>query len=98
MKFRFLLAVLLLSMSVPPVWAFPWYASGDQIRGAQLMTAEERQKYVHDLQNMRSMEQCHAYMHDHEYALETRAKASGVTLPPVKGGPCDVMQRMGRFR
>jgi hypothetical protein len=95
---RLLLAAFLTSTCSATVWAFPWYASGDQIRGAQLMTAEERQKYVHDLQNIRSMEQCRTYMHDHEYALEVRAKASGVTLPPVKGDPCEVMQRMGRFR
>jgi hypothetical protein len=93
-----LLAAFLMSTYSATVGAFPWYASGDQIRGAQLMTAEERQRYVHDLQNMRTLEQCHAYMHDHESALETRARANGVTLPPVKGDPCEVMRRMGRFR
>jgi hypothetical protein len=98
MKSRIAMAAILLSANISAVWAFPWYASGEGIRGAQLMTEEERHKYVHDLQSMHSMQECQAYMHDHEYALETRAKVKGVALPPVKGDPCEVMQIMGRFR
>jgi hypothetical protein len=43
---RVVLVGLLLLFSPSASHAFPWYASGDNIWGAQLMTAEERQQHV----------------------------------------------------
>ncbi|MBI5329279.1 MAG: hypothetical protein HZB71_01555 [Betaproteobacteria bacterium] len=81
-----------------PAHAFPWLASGDNIRGADLMTQPERQAYVAKLQSMQSMEQCQGFMQAHYLDLERRAKEKNVTLPPVKGDPCKVMQTMGRIK
>lgn len=78
--------------------AFPWYASGDNFRGAQLMTPEERKAHVARLQGMQGLEECRAYMQAHHQDLDRRAREKGVTLPPVQGDPCEVMRTMGRIR
>lgn len=78
--------------------AFPWYASGEQVRGAELMTPAERQAYASRLPNMKSMAECRAFMEAHNLELDRRAKAKGVILPPISGDPCVVMQTMGRVK
>jgi hypothetical protein len=78
-------------------WAFPWYASGEGIWGADLMTREERLEYVKHIREMKSYEECKAYLAAHRKALEARAQARNMTLPPPAGSPCDAMERMGRF-
>ena len=78
--------------------AFPWYASGDNIRGAQLMTAQERQAYTARLQSMKNLAECQAYWEAHNKEIDARAAAQHVQLPPPKGNPCQVMVQMGRIR
>jgi hypothetical protein len=78
--------------------AFPWYSSGDNVRGAQLMTAQERKGYATSLPNMKSMDECRSYMNAHNLELDKRAKERGVTLPPISGDPCAVMQTLGRIK
>ncbi len=78
--------------------AFPWYAQGDNFRGAQLMSPEERKAHVARLQGMKSFEECRGYMAVHYLELDKRAKEKGTALPPVQGDPCEVMRTMGRFR
>lgn len=80
------------------VQAFPWYSGGDNIRGAQLMSADERRAYVARLQNMHNFDECRAFMQGHYLELDRRAKEKNVVLPPVQGDPCEVMRAMGRFR
>jgi hypothetical protein len=79
-------------------FAFPWYAGGDNIRGAQLMTPEERKAHVARLQGMQSFDECRTYMQAHYLELDKRAQEKHVALPPVQGDPCEVMRTMGRFR
>jgi hypothetical protein len=93
---RFLF-VFLLSLASQAVHAFPWYASGDNIRGASLMSPEERKQYVTRLQGMRSFGECTEYMQAHYIEIDKRAKAANTILPPIQGDPCEVMRRMGRF-
>lgn len=95
MKNIFAIPLLLLSTQA---LAFPWYSSGDNVRGAQLMTPAERQAYATKLPTMQSMDECRAYMDAHNLELDKRAKARGVTLPPVSGDPCTVMKTMGRVK
>lgn len=95
MNLRFLLPALLLSGQA---LAFPWYSSGDNIRGAELMTSEERKSYASQLPNMKSMDECRAFMNAHNLELDKRAQARGVTLPPISGDPCVVMKTMGRIK
>jgi hypothetical protein len=78
--------------------AFPWYAQGDNIRGAELMAPEERKAYVTRLQSMKTFDECKTYMQDHYLEIDKRAKARNVMLPPVKGDPCEVIKTMGRIR
>lgn len=78
--------------------AFPWYASGDNIWGAQLMSAEERQQHVQRVREMKSYEECSAYIQAHRAEIRARAQARNLTLPEPAGSPCEVMQRMGRFK
>jgi|JFJP01.1.fsa_nt_gi hypothetical protein len=78
--------------------AFPWYAQGDNIRGAELMAPEERKAYVTRLQSMKTFDECKAYMQEHYLEIDKRAKARNAVLPPVKGDPCEVIKKMGRIR
>ncbi len=93
-----LFATLLLLFAIGQAGAFPWYASGDNIRGANLMTPEERKAYASKLPNMGSLDECRAYMAQHNPELDKRAKERGVTLPPLSGDPCAVMSTMGRIK
>lgn len=79
-------------------FAFPWYGSGDNFRGAQLMTPEERKVHVTRLQGMHNFDECRTYMQAHYLELDRRALEKGTQLPPVEGDPCEVMRVMGRFR
>ncbi len=78
--------------------AFPWYSSGDNVRGAELMTPQERKDYASKLPNMKSMDECRTFMSEHNLELDRRAKERGVTLPPISGDPCVVMKTLGRIR
>ena len=83
---------------VSQAWAFPWYAQGDNFRGAQLLGPDERKQHVNRLQNMKTFDECRGYMQAHYLELDRRARDKGVFLPPVQGDPCEVMKTMGRFR
>jgi hypothetical protein len=91
-------ALLVLSLTASLAHAFPWYASGDNIRGAQLMTEQERHAYVSQLQNMKTLPECQAFWDGHNKEIDTRAAQQHVALPPVQGNPCQVMAIMGRIK
>lgn len=93
-----LIAALIASAAPGPVLAFPWYASGEGIWGAELLSAEERSAYVHGLQATASREVCEAYVAAHRQRLIERAQGRGIQLPPPPASPCAAMERMGRFR
>ena len=94
MKTLLILPILLLAGQA---LAFPWYSSGDNIRGANLMTPEERKTYATQLPNMKSFDECRAFMNAHNLELDKRALARGITLPPISGDPCVVMKTLGRI-
>lgn len=96
MKNISLLAVLML-ISIHAL-AFPWYGQGENFRGAQFMSPDERKSHVARLQNMKSFDECKGYMSAHYLELDKRAKEKGTALPPIQGDPCEVMKTMGRFR
>ena len=91
-------ATLALSLFATLAHAFPWYASGSNIRGAQLMTEQERQTYVTRLQRMKTLAECQAYWEGHNKDIDARAAQQHVALPPVQGNPCQVMSKMGRIK
>jgi len=93
------IAILLaFSLTASLAHAFPWYASGSNIRGAQLMTEQERQAYVAKLQTMKTLPECQAYWEGHNKEIDVRAAQQHVALPPVQGNPCEVMVKMGRIK
>ncbi len=94
---RLQLTVLLVLLSGQAL-AFPWYAQGDNVRGAELMAPDERKAYVSRLQSMKSFDECRDYMQAHYVEIDKRAKARNVALPPIQGDPCTVMKTMGRIR
>lgn len=80
-------------------WAFPTYAGGKGIWGAELMTEQERQHYVQRIQDMQSYQECTAYVAAHRKEIQARAVSQKIDLPPPPSqSPCDVMQMMGRFK
>ena len=93
-----LAATLALSLIASLAHAFPWYASGDNIRGAQLMTAQERKAHVARLQSMKNLPECQAYWDAHNKEIDERAAQQKVELPPPQGNPCQVMVQMGRIK
>ncbi|MCP5279767.1 MAG: hypothetical protein H6935_15645 [Thiobacillus sp.] len=90
-------AILFLTLAGQAL-AFPWYAGGDNLRGAQFLTPDERKAHVARLQGMQSFDECRTYMQAHYLELDKRAKEKNMALPPVQGDPCEVMRTMGRFR
>jgi hypothetical protein len=92
-----LAATLVLAAMASFAHAFPWYASGNNIRGAQLMTEQERHDYVAHLQTVKTLPECQAYWEGHNKDIDARAAQQHVALPPVQGNPCEVMVRMGRI-
>lgn len=98
MHTRTLIAACLAGWFAGSAQAFPWYASGDNIWGAGLMTPAERSQYVKRIQGMKTRAECDAYLEAHRREIRARAQAGGVSLPPPPDtSPCDVMERMGRF-
>ena len=91
-------ALLTLSLIASLAHAFPWYASGNNIRGAQLLTEQERHAHVAQLQNMKTLPECQAYWEGHNKEVDKRAAQQHVTLPPAQGNPCQVMMQMGRIK
>ncbi len=77
--------------------AFPQYASGG-FRGSELMTADEQAAHAKKLLDMQSYGECNTYMTEHRQEVDRRAAAKGVTLPTVRGNPCDVMRTLGRVK
>lgn len=92
---RLLLLCLLLPIQAQ---AFPWFINTENIRGAQLMSPEERKNHLARLQAMQRFDECRTYMQGHYLMLDKRAKEQNVSLPPVKADPCEAMRLMGRIR
>jgi len=97
MKIRMLIALVAVMCASGMSFAFPWYASGEGIWGADLMTQEERLQYVKRIRDMKSYEECTAFLDAHRKEIQERARARNMSLLPPSGSPCEVMERMGRF-
>lgn len=91
-----LVAAVTLFASVS-AYAFPQYASGGY-RGADLMTPEEQKAHVARLMDMKTVDECNAYVAEHHAEMDRRAAAKGINLPEVKGSPCTVMRTFGRIK
>lgn len=93
-----LIAVLLFAAVATGAQAFPWLADGENVRGAQFMSAEERKAHVARMLTFHTFAECRAYMDEHNRMLDERAAARGVKITPMQGDPCTVMRTMGRVK
>lgn len=93
-----LIAAVLLSIVTTGALAFPWLADGENVRGAQFMSAEERKAHVARMLTFRTFAECRAYVDEHNRMVDERAAAKGVKLSPMQGDPCTVMRTMGRVK
>jgi hypothetical protein len=62
-----------------------------------LMTPEERTAHRAQMHNLKSVDECKAYLSAHHEAMALRAKEKGVTLPEPRPNACERMQAHGRF-
>ncbi len=92
-----LIVIVGLMLASTAVHAFPQYVSGG-FRGSDLMTAEEQAAHAKKLQDMQTYSECNVYMTQHRQEIDRRAAAKGVSLPTVRGNPCDVMRTFGRVK
>jgi len=65
--------------------------------GLDLMTPEERAAHRTQMQSLKSVDECKAYLTAHHEAMVKRAQEKGVTLPEPRGNACERMQARGRF-
>ena len=65
--------------------------------GLNLMTPEERAAHRTQMQSLKTLDECKAYVAPHPEAMAPRAKEKGVTPPEPRGNACERMQARGRF-
>lgn len=95
---RFLPWLALILASEALAFQYPWYTIPDNIRGAYLMTEEERSAHIYRLQTMKTFDECKTYMQKHYIELEQRARSRNVPLPAIRMDPCEMMRMTGHFR
>lgn len=91
------LLLLVAAAATTAAYAFPQYALGG-FRGAELMTADEQTAHAKKLQDMQTYAECNVYMTQHRQEVDRRAATKGITLPAVRGNPCDIMRTFGRVK
>jgi hypothetical protein len=62
----------------------PWRASEENVRGWQLMTAEERIEHQARIRSFTTLEACRSYQESHHRSMDERARQRG--LPDPSGG------------
>lgn len=65
--------------------------------GLNLMTPEERTAHRAQMQSLKSVDECNAYLSAHHAAMAARAAEKGITLPEPRANACERMQARGRF-
>lgn len=65
-------------------------------QGMALLTPEERTAHRDAMHSFKTVEECTAYMTQHQQLLQERAKAQGVAVPPgPRGNACERMKARG---
>lgn len=80
----------------------PGHGGGSGMRGGgqgmTLLTPDERALHRENMHSLKSVEECQAYLAQHQQLLQERAKASGVAIPPgPRGNACERMKARGMF-
>lgn len=65
-------------------------------QGMALLTPEEQTAHRTAMHSFKTVEECTAYMTQHQQLLQERAKAQGVAVPPgPRGNACERMKARG---
>ena len=65
-------------------------------QGMALLTPEERTAHRDMMHSFKTVDECTAYMTEHQKLLQDRAKEKGVAAPPgPRGNPCERMKARG---
>jgi hypothetical protein len=79
----------------------PGYGRGGgrgQGPGASLFTQEERAAHQEKMHSLKTVEECNAYVAEHQKLMAERAKEKGVAAPAgPRGNPCERMKARGMF-
>ena len=67
----------------------------DNMRGWELMTADERTQFQKQMRAVTTYDECVAVQTDHRGAMEVRAKEKGVTLQAPRRNACDNLKARG---
>jgi hypothetical protein len=65
----------------------------DNVRGWALMSSAERAAHHQKLMAMHTLEECRAYMTEHEARMAARAEARGKQLRPARFDVCEELKR-----
>lgn len=68
-------------------------AGRDFTPGWSLMSAAERREHQNRLREMKTYEECAAYMEQHRIQMAERAQARGTTLPTPRRDACASLKR-----
>jgi hypothetical protein len=80
----------------PGAGAGPGYGMRGGGQGMALLTPEERTAHRDAMHSFKTVEECAAYMAQHQQLLQERAKAKGVEPPPgPRGNACERMKARG---
>lgn len=63
--------------------------------GAQLMTPEERTAHMNAMHSFKTIDECNAYLAEHQKLITERAKEKGLAAPPLRGNRCERMKARG---
>ena len=69
----------------------------ERVRGAALLTDEERTAHRAKMQSLASYDECKSYMADFSKQIQARAKEKGQAVGGPNEAMCDRMKAHGRF-
>ncbi len=71
------------------------YGMGGHGYGMSLLTPEERTEHMTAMHNLKTVEECNAYVTEHQKLIAERAKEKGLAPPPQRGNVCERMKARG---
>jgi hypothetical protein len=73
----------------------PGYGMGGGGQGMSLLTPEERTAHMTAMHSLKTVEECNAYVAEHQNLVAERARQQGITLPVPRGNMCERMKARG---
>jgi len=74
-----------------------WRMMRSNTMGYGLMTPAERTEHRNHMLGIKTLDECRAYVAQHQALMQQRAATQGKTLPMPHNDPCTQMQGMGMF-